>query len=122
MRREGAFREPAKLETSSVSDGGAAFSKASSISRPPSTKNLAETNENPKPFTWTADGDAIVQRSGAGNVDRGTPQEQTATGHLRGRENFERGRVEPRLPSILAADVGDAQKRPSSQLFVQQLC
>ena len=28
---------------------------------------LAETNDNPKPFTWTADPDAIIEKSGAGN-------------------------------------------------------
>jgi hypothetical protein len=28
---------------------------------------LAETNHNPKPFIWTADPDAIIEKSAAGN-------------------------------------------------------
>jgi len=35
-------------------------SDRSSISRPPSNGFLAETNVNPKPFTWTADPDHII--------------------------------------------------------------
>ena len=31
------------------------------------SRYLAETNHNPKPFIWTADPDAIIEKSAAGN-------------------------------------------------------
>ena len=60
---------------------------------------LEEHNRDPRPFVWTADPDAIVEKVRRGITDGGRP------GGRPGRTAMAASRVERRLAAILAADV-----------------
>ena len=59
-RARGSMRSRASSPSCPSGVSSAASSTPSSTSRPPSIAILAEHNQQPKPFTWTADPDKII--------------------------------------------------------------